>query len=296
MLKIDYSGALISILSVLLCLIFSGFVENSIGLVLILSVGIIHGANDLLIIKNVSGKTSKNNYIKSFILYIFVVFLGILLFYTFPKLAIHLFVLISIFHFGEQYWESKGIKKYNNKWFLSVFLPYILHGILVFNLIFLNNLIDVNFILEKFTISELSENFLNNTLIIVSSFYLISIVLNSSIRIHFFNEILFFGLLYIITKNSTLLFSFAFYFAFFHSILSMNDQIKFIYGDISYRNIKKYILFASPYFILALIFLYVLYNNFNIYSDQFLPIFFSFLAAITFPHVFVIEKMYNKMK
>ena len=74
MLKIDYSGALISILSVLLCLIFSGFVENSIGLVLILSVGIIHGANDLLIIKNVSGKTSKNNYIKSFILYIFVVF------------------------------------------------------------------------------------------------------------------------------------------------------------------------------------------------------------------------------
>ena len=190
----------------------------------------------------------------------------------------------------------KGISKYNNKWSLSVFLPYILHGILVFNLIFLNNLIDVNFILEKFTISELSENFLNNTLIIVSSFYLLSIVLNSSIRIHFFNEILFFGLLYLITKNSTLLFSFAFYFAFFHSILSMNDQIKFIYGDISYRNIKKYILFASPYFILALIFLYVLYNNFNIYSDQFLPIFFSFLAAITFPHVFVIEKMYNKMK
>ena len=188
MLKIDYSGALISILSVLVCLIFSGSVENYIGLVLILSVGIIHGANDLLIIKNVSGKTSKNNYIKSFILYIFVVFLGILLFYTFPKLAIHLFVLISIFHFGEQYWESKGIAKYNNKWFLSVFLPYILHGILVFNLIFLNNLIDVNFILEKFTISELSENFLNNTLIIVFSFYLLSIVLNSSIKIPSFKR------------------------------------------------------------------------------------------------------------
>ena len=134
MIKIDYSGALISILSVLLCLIFSASVVNSIGLLLILSVGIIHGANDLLIIKNVSGKTSKNNYIKSFILYIFVVFLGVLLFYTFPKLAIQLFVLISIFHFGEQYWESKGISKYNNKWFLSVFVPYILHGILVFNL------------------------------------------------------------------------------------------------------------------------------------------------------------------
>ena len=110
------------------------------------------------------------------------------------------------------------------------------------------------------------------------------------------NEILFFGLFYIITMNSTLLFSFAFYFAFFHSILSMNDQIKFVYGKVSYSNIRKYILFASPYFILALIFLYILYNNFNVYSDQFLPLFFSFLAAITFPHVFVIEKMYNKMK
>ncbi len=296
MLKINYFGVIISLLSISVCLVFKGFIENIIGLVLILSVGIIHGANDLLIIKNISGKTSKNSYVKSFILYIFVVLLGIALFYIFPKLAIYLFVSISIFHFGEQYLESKGIYKTQNNWFISVFTPFILHGLLVFNLIFLNNLIDVNFILEKFTISELSENFLNNTLIIVSSFYLLSIVLNSSIRIHFFNEILFFGLLYIITKNSTLLFSFAFYFAFFHSILSMNDQIKFIYGDISYRNIKKYILFASPYFILALIFLYILYNNFNIYSDQFLPIFFSFLAAITFPHVFVIEKMYNKMK
>ena len=78
MLKVNYSGTLISILSVLLCLIFSASVENSIGLLLILSVGIIHGANDLLIIKNVSGKTSKNNYIKSFILYIIDVILGVL--------------------------------------------------------------------------------------------------------------------------------------------------------------------------------------------------------------------------
>ncbi len=295
MLKINYFGALISIFSISVCLYFSGFIENIIGLILILSVGIIHGANDLLIIKNVSGKTSKKSYIKSFFLYIFVVFLGILLFYTFPKLAIYLFVLISIFHFGEQYWESKGISKLRN-WFLSVFIPYILHGILVFNLIFLNNLTDVNFILEKFTINELSENILYNGMLLTSFFYLISILSNSSIRIHFFNEILFFGLFYIISMNSTLLFSFAFYFAFFHSILSMNDQIKFVYGNVTYNNIKKYILFAFPYFILALIFLYILYKNFNIYSDQFLPIFFSFLAAITFPHVFVIEKMYNKMK
>ena len=296
MLKINYFGVIISLLSISVCLIFKGFIENIIGLVLILSVGIIHGANDLLIIKNISGNTSQKSYIKSFILYIFVVFLGILLFYTFPKIAIYLFVLISIFHFGEQYWESKGITKLKMNWFLSFFIPYILHGVLVFNLIFLNNLTDVNFILEKFTINELSEDILYNTMLLTFFFYLISILSNSSIRIHFFNEILFFGLFYIITMNSTLLFSFAFYFAFFHSILSMNDQIKFIYGNISYGNIKKYILFASPYFILALIFLYVLYNNFNIYSDQFLPIFFSFLAAITFPHVFVIEKMYNKMK
>ena len=296
MLKINYFGVLISLLSISVCLYFTDFIGNIIGLALILSVGIIHGANDLLIIKNVSGKTSKKSYIKSFILYIFVVFLGIALFYTFPKLAIYLFVLISIFHFGEQYWESKGITKVQNQWFISVFTPYILHGLLVFNLIFLNNLMDVNIILEKFTINELSDNILNTSLFLISFLYLFSILWNSSTRIHFINEILFFGLFYIITKNSTLLFSFAFYFAFFHSILSMNDQIKFVYGKVNYSNVKKYILFASPYFILALIFLYILYNNFNIYSDQFLPLFFSFLAAITFPHVFVIEKMYNKMK
>jgi Brp/Blh family beta-carotene 15,15'-monooxygenase len=296
MLKINYFGAIISLLFITVCLVFTDFIENAIGLGLILSVGIIHGANDLLIIKNISGKTSKKSYIKSFILYIFVVFLGIVLFYIFPKLAICLFVLISIFHFGEQYWESKKISRLQNKWFLSVFTIYILHGLLVFNLIFLNNLIDVNIVLEKFTINELPENILNNSLLLISFLYVLSILLNSSTRIHLINEIIFFGFFYIITKNSTLIFSFAFYFAFFHSILSMNDQIKFVYGKVSFSNIKKYILFASPYFFLAIIFLYILYNNFNIYSDQFLPLFFSFLAAITFPHVFVIEKMYNKMK
>ncbi len=59
MLKINYFGALISLLFITVCLIFSDFIENAVGLLLILSVGIIHGANDLLIIKKYQEKHLK---------------------------------------------------------------------------------------------------------------------------------------------------------------------------------------------------------------------------------------------
>ena len=51
-----------------------------------------------------------------------------------------------------------------------------------------------------------------------------------------------------------------------------------------------------PYFILALTFLLICYVVVDLDTINLLPITFTFLAAITFPHVLVIEKMYRHMK
>ncbi len=122
------------------------------------------------------------------------------------------------------------------------------------------------------------------------------LLLSDLFRRHFLEEFLFFILLYFLTMKSTLIFGFSIYFIFFHSILSIKDQVRYIYGDDKSKFIKKYLINALPYFLLALFFLIGFYLFVDIESINILPIIFTFLAAITFPHVIVIEKMYSSMK
>ncbi len=124
-----------------------------------------------------------------------------------------------------------------------------------------------------------------------------SLLLSSkSIRVYFADEFIFFILLFLLTLNSSLIFGFSIYFIFFHSVLSIKDQVKYIYGNDNSQYIKKYLISALPYFILALLFLIGSYLFIDFESLDILPIMFTFLAAITFPHVIVIEKMYSTMK
>ena len=116
------------------------------------------------------------------------------------------------------------------------------------------------------------------------------------LRTYLIEEFIFFILLFILTINASLIFGFSIYFIFFHSILSIKDQVRFIYDDNKSEYVKKYLINALPYFFLALLFSLGFYLIIDIESIDILPIIFTFLAAITFPHVIVIEKMYRSMK
>jgi Brp/Blh family beta-carotene 15,15'-monooxygenase len=213
---------------------------------------------------------------------------------VFPSIALLTFVIVSIYHFGEQHWEvnlSKSDSVYRNKIFL-----FISHGIIFFIIIFMNNLKIVNEVLSSFNVNPLEQYYLVLALIVFSISYSLFILYLKNLRKYLFNEALFFSLLFLLTINTTLIFGFAIYFIFFHSLLSIKDQIKFIYDDDNSKNIKKYIITSMPYFILALTFLLIFYVVIDLETINLLPVIFTFLAAITFPHVLVIEKMYRHMK
>jgi hypothetical protein len=75
----------------------------------------------------------------------------------------------------------------------------------------------------------------------------------------------------------------------------MKDQINFLYGSVSFENFKKYFNSAFFYWIISLIgilLLYIIFKN-EYFFDA---LFFSFLAAITFPHVWVIVTMFKTKK
>jgi Brp/Blh family beta-carotene 15,15'-monooxygenase len=268
--------------------------QDMIGFALVLSVGLIHGANDLLIIKKNSKNTSNFSQFRTFFAYIVVVFIGLIFFYLIPSFALITFILVSIYHFGEQHLEAIPItrKLKSNYRVISI----VSHGIILFTIIFMNNIEVVNNVFFSFKINFLSSNTLNLILITGSVVYITTLVINKYLTSFIISEILFFVLFYFLSMSSTLILCFSVYFIFFHSILSIKDQIKYIYGSNNTMSLKKYLLNSMPYFILALIFLILFYKYAEIDNSDLLSIIFTFLAAITFPHVIVIEKMYRSMK
>ena len=294
MVKIIKSRIVVFAISIALSYLLPVIYQDILGFILILSIGVIHGANDLLIIKKYTRKNSLKSQISYFLYYLGLVFLGFIFFYLFPSIALLSFVLVSIYHFGEQHWEVNT----SNADFINIkrIYPIILHGLVFFVIVFMNNIDIVNDVLLSFNTISLDYTYLRILFIVLFLIYMSLLLLYKSIRGYFVDEFIFFILLFLLTLNSSLIFGFSIYFIFFHSVLSIKDQVKYIYGDDNSQYIIKYLISASPYFILALLFLIGSYLFIDFESLDILPIMFTFLAAITFPHVIVIEKMYSSMK
>ena len=90
-----------------LSVFFTDILEDFVAYFFILSLGILHGANDL----GVGEKTLKQHPILSkkwvmLLFYVLSIFVVAFLLMQFPSVTLALFVLLSAYHFGEQHWES----------------------------------------------------------------------------------------------------------------------------------------------------------------------------------------------
>ena len=273
-----------TIFCIILSLIFSDFYLNIIAFSGILTFGIIHGANDLLLIKEVS----KNyNFKLQFLYYIVMVGGFFLFFYKIPALALITFVLLSSYHFGEHQWTLfEKNKNHSTKPF------YFFYGLTIFSLIFYFNLNQVTEIIFDITKTQLTENFFFYLLISSSSItFLISLFIYKHLKNQFITQIILLILLIITFKSSDLIWSFGIYFIFWHSIPSIKEQTIFIYGKAEKKSILNYFKKALLYWLLSIIVLLITYYFFRDSQSKLLSIFFSFLAAITFPHTFVVSKI-----
>jgi beta-carotene 15,15'-dioxygenase len=274
---------------------FGETVQIFIGFLLIFSFGILHGANDLLLINKIQTTSSTISFYKILLYYIIVVGFGIFLFYFLPGLALLLFIIVSGYHFGEQHWQ--GDHTFNQK--KITFLFQLSYGLLILNLLFIFHIAEVQKI-----ISEISGVSIPSYSIVVffytslGSFLILSLYKyfkSSKFKKRIFQELLFLFVFAIIFKTSSLIWGFAIYFILWHSIPSMFDQITFLYKSVSIENFIKYFKSAFVYWIVSLFGISILYLIFR--KDYFFnSLFFSFLAAITFPHVWVIVNMFKTKK
>ena len=260
-------------------------VENQsfISFFLIFSFGLIHGANDIQLIQKKTLNYSSKFFIYSILLYTSVVMLGILIFFYVPKFGLLFFIFLSSFHFGEQHLGQYNI---NSKNILIKNLLYTSYGSIILGLLFSLQWLDTHVI-----VYEISELFIPKkimelyfylgflTFFIISLFY-------KSLRKFLWIEISLIVFLGFFFSKASLLLSFTVYFVFWHSIPSILDQLNFLYYKDNSRKIK-YLLSSLPYWVMSILGLFGFYFYYHTKPDTFLPLFFSFLAAITFPHTIV---------
>ncbi len=94
----------------------------------VLTLGILHGANDLSLLQSISFMRTKS---QRFLVYIATVLLFSLILYHFPMTALLFFVLFSCYHFGEQQWTHRFQSKTNSPQFF-----YFVYGAFLFSMLF----------------------------------------------------------------------------------------------------------------------------------------------------------------
>lgn len=273
-------------MALIIAFLSSEYIQNIIGIIAILCIGIIHGANDIKIISTFSNNGNKFKY---FSFYLLTVLIGCLLFFFLPSIALLVFVLVSCFHFGEQHWESKLKPNKYNSFF------YFFYGGVIFLLLFIIKHEDVSIVISQITGINFESIFFQISFLIFFLFFFIIIFFKKEF-ILLFIEILLLLFFILVFSNSTLIYAFSFYFIIWHSLPSLKSQINNLYGEVSYASIYNYVKSSILYWLISIVGLFSFYYFFDIQSNYFLPLFFSFLAAITFPHVIVISLMFQTNK
>jgi len=267
----------------------SAALEGILALFLILSVGLLHGSNDLIVIQRLASyeQISGLTRLKTLLAYIGLILIILILFSTQRQFALLFFVLISSFHFGQQHWH-RLIKEAH--WIRYVF--YTSYGLLIFGLLFWTHSEQSSLVIEAITsVSLTAFHFMGLSVV---AFGLTVLMLIATPRIPFRFLLMEVGalvFLFMVFRYTSLLLSFALYFSLWHAVPSIKDQIELLYPKSLSSGLKSYAKAASLYWGISvvgfgLILFLVGFNTLDV-----LELLVYFLAAITFPHVIVMSRV-----
>ena len=266
---------------------FGKFVEDSVALILILSLGVLHGANDLLILSK--GKRNKYTYIKHLTIYLLIILFCVLIYFYSSFLAISSFILLSSYHFGEEHLAEKiAVNKIFNLFF------YMSYGVFLFSMLFYESMADVDEIMRELTNTSFTRLQIEFSLLLSLSIFLIMssyLIYKKLLPLNMLlKEMFYLALFFLLFKTSSLILSFAIYFILWHSIPSIINQVEFVYGNLTKESVVSYVKKAMIYWIISIIGMLVIYQLIPQIS-MFSTLIFVVLFAVTAPHTWVMYRM-----
>ena len=274
-------------------------VELIISILLVLLLGIPHGATDHILFQHIDENfLGAKNLIQFYLLYLGLGMLYLLVWWFFPILALVLFLVISMYHFGQSNWQyldnrmqPKGKSLLYFIWGgFAILSPILFH---------FNELIDIISNIIRRDLVEVQGYWLKRLVfIMMGSNVLVLIYLfwdGILTKRAFQNEAVALLLLSILYIVSPPLLGFAIYFVFWHSMPSIMDQVAFLKTKRADYSIQNYIIDTIPITIIVLISIVAFYL---LLAKDTLQIevgwMFVFISIVTLPHVLLIELLYKE--
>ena len=268
---------------------FGEIVEDSIAYILVVSVGILHGANDLLILSKM--KDSKSSFPQNLLIYLGIIALCVLIYIFNPFVAIVLFIFLSAYHFGEEHFGGKLHQAP-----IFDFLFFTAYGLFLFSSLFYLSQDEVAVIMNQLARKTFSEIqilvILFSSAILVFSLAGFILLSKKETKVNFGRELFYLLVLLVVFNTSSLVLSFAIYFIFWHSIPSIIHQTKFISGDIDNHALLYYVRKAAVFWGISIVGLVILYFLFP-KTTELASVVFAILFAVTAPHTWVMHQMKN---
>ena len=261
---------------------------NIISFLLIFFIGLPHGSFDGAVAVLV-GFSNKIQFFKFLFYYLILFFLVILFWIYFPILALIIFIILTIAHFGLCDWTNFKINKFK----YSVSFTYGMT--IIFGIIYFNE--DQSFLIFEYLT--------NDNIYLFKKFFFIPYLLTVFLIIYFiflsfFEKKLRIGIIEILFLLSIFYFfdpllSFAIYFCFFHTYKHLKHLIKNIYLNLSNRKFVIYstLIFTVISWIGGVGIIYYLVQNISLY-ESILKVIFIGLAALTLPHMLLVDIVYRK--
>lgn len=301
--SLQRTGILISLV-LIIAGVFAAPLLDSIALILamalILLLGIPHGAADhLLFFSLMNEQASQNKNIKT---RFYIQYLGLIAIYTLmwvmlPVIALVVFLAISVYHFGQSnlhhtVWKNSGLKT----------ASMILSGCFVLMTPLLFHIDTARPVIESLTadgdLVKLSALQCRPVALAIACTY--GLFIAAMLMTGFIEsdsgkqELIRWLVLFTLFLTTPLWIGFSVYFAIWHALPSMKDQIEYFRSKKSEYGIKHYIKQVIPYSVLALLGLSVaalLPGHY--FGPEGLAILFAFIAVITLPHMLLMDLLYK---
>ncbi len=261
---------------------------NIISFFLIFFIGLPHGSFDGAVASLVGFK-SRNDFFKFLIYYLLLFLLVIIFWLYFPITSLIIFLLFTIVHFGLCDWSFYKIKEYK--------IPITLtHGMtVIFGIIYFNE--EESFKIFQYLTSESIYLFKDYMYIL---YFITFSLLMYFVFLSFFEKKLRKGifelfLLLIIFYFFDALLSFTIYFCFFHTFKHLTHLLNNIFVHLAN---KKFVILSTLSFTLiswigGIIIVFYLAQNLT-YYESIIKVIFIGLAALTLPHMLLVDILYRK--
>ena len=265
--------------------------------VLVLLIGLPHGATDFLLFRRLRGPgLSKQQIIRFFLFYLSAV-LGVLgCWIFFPPIALLLFILISCYHFGQSNWQYAQLPRWITFILNLAWGAFALGGALLWHWdessVIIRQLVGNIPPWSDATMAAVQWLILLVNMVLLFGLWVAQLIHKQQLL----REMTNFVVLSFMLWFTPMLVGFTLYFTLWHSLGSLLDQITFFRRRWPTFSLLHYYRQAAPYTLLSVSGLAALmlgqsylFSNVSIVS-----LFFILISCITLPHILLVEESYSQ--